>query len=70
MIKEWLLIVYIGTTTNFTLLEYFPSKELCTERLKEVKDEFEKPLIVTCTDNLSEGRSELPSRGHGTGLVK
>jgi hypothetical protein len=70
MIKEWLLIVYVGTTTNFTLLDYFPSKQSCMAELKERSEDFRDPLILLCTDNLSEGRSELPKRSHSTGLVK
>lgn len=70
MLKEWLLIVWIGTTTNFTLLGYYPSKESCLEAKREIAGNFKKPLVVDCTNDLREGRSQLPSRGHSTGLVK
>ena len=70
MIKEWLLIVWIGTTTNFTLLSYHPSKESCLEEKKEIAGDFEKPLVVECTNDLREGRSNYSSRGNSTGLVK
>ena len=70
MLKEWLLIVWIGTTTNFTLLGYFPSEGTCMEAMKEIANDFKPPLMVECTQDLSEGRGEYPPRRGSQGLVK
>lgn len=70
MITEWLLIVWIGTTTNFTLLSHHGTQKLCYQALTEVVNEFKEPLVVECVSNFREGRSQLPSRGYQGGLVK
>jgi len=70
MLKEWLLIVWVGTTTNFTLLGYYPTEATCKEARREIADDFKEPLVVECTNDLREGRSSLPSRRLSTGIVK
>lgn len=70
MITEWLLIVWIGTTTNFTLLSWHGSKQSCLEARSEIVNDFKAPMVLECKSNFSEGRSELPKRGYEGGLVK
>lgn len=70
MIIEWLLIVWIGTTTNFTLISHHGTKQSCLEARKEIINDFKAPMIVECKSDFREGRSKLPSRGYQGGLVK
>jgi hypothetical protein len=68
--KEWLLIVWVGTSTNFTLLEYHPSFIQCKEAMEKAKEDFQKPFVVECRQDLKEGRSMYPSRGNNMGIIK
>lgn len=70
MITEWLLIVWVGTTTNFTLLSWHGSQRSCLEARQEIAENFKAPLVVECISNFREGRSQLPPRGYQGGLVK
>lgn len=70
MIKEWLLIVWIGTSTNFTMLEYHYSFESCKEAIERLKEDFVNPLVLECRDDMREGRSTLPKRGLNVGIQK
>ena len=71
MIREWLLIAYVGTTTNFTLISSHPTQAACDRaRTEWLVDKHSPNILVACTQNLSEGRSQLPSRGNSQGLVK
>jgi hypothetical protein len=36
MITEWLLIFWVGTTTNFTLISWHNTKESCLEARKQL----------------------------------
>lgn len=70
MITEWLLIVWVGTTTNFTLLSWHGSEKSCLEARQEIAANFKAPLVVECASDFREGRSRLQSRGYQGGLVK
>lgn len=71
MIKEWLLIAWVGTTSNFTVIATAPTLTSCDQkRTKYV--ELYRPggdITVVCTQNLSEGRSQLPSRPGSGGIA-
>lgn len=68
MFKEWLLIVWVGTSTNFTLLEYHHSFTACKEAIEKLKEDFQKPFVLECRDDMREGRSSLPKRGLNVGI--
>ncbi|MFM1879772.1 MAG: hypothetical protein RLZZ344_6 [Pseudomonadota bacterium] len=68
--KEWLLIVWIGTSTNMQVVERHWSEPQCQERAKEVQAELGEAFTVTCTQDLKEGRSQLPKRGAVQGVAK
>ena len=71
MIKEWLLVAWIGTTTNFTLISSHPTHSACDQaRAEWLATNPRSVVTVACTQNLSEGRGQLPSRGGSQGLVK
>jgi hypothetical protein len=70
VIREWLLIVWVGTTTNFTLLSWHGSERSCEAARQEIAADFRAPLVVECVTDFREGRSALPSRGYQGGLVK
>jgi hypothetical protein len=70
MYKEWLLIVWVGTSTNFTLLEYHPSFPQCKEAMEIAKEDFKEPFVVECRQDMREGRSTLPKRGINVGVTK
>ena len=69
--KEWLFIAFVGTTTNFTLISSHPTQAACEQaRAQWVLDQKTGNVTLICTQDLGEGRSQLPSRGGSQGLVK
>jgi hypothetical protein len=70
MIREWLLIVWLGTSTNFTIQGVFWNTEDCTKALNDTKQQLGADFVVVCTQNMQEGRSLLPARSGSNGLVK
>lgn len=70
--KTWLLIVWIGTTTNFQILHETWSKESCERELAVwslvLNNVVNKNL--ECVQDLREGRSQYPARPGSQGLVK
>ena len=70
--KTWLLIVWIGTTSNFQILHETWSKELCMQELAVwsivLNNVVNKNL--ECVQDLREGRSQYPDRPGSQGLVK
>ena len=70
MITEWLFIVWVGTTTNFTLISHHGTERSCEAARKDIAANFRAPLVVECVTDFREGRSALPSRGYQGGLVK
>ena len=68
--KEWLLIVWIGTTTNLQVLDRFPTERACKERMESMRAEVDPKFTIECTRDLREGRSEFPSRPGSGGVAK
>ncbi|MDA0248749.1 MAG: hypothetical protein NWR77_05040 [Burkholderiaceae bacterium] len=67
--KEWLLIVWIGTTTNFTVMERHLSEESCNQSAEKLKATTDPKFTVECSSDLREGRSQLPKPfGSGGGV--
>lgn len=70
MLREWLLIVWLGTSTNFTVQGTYWSLSECQQGQKNLIENLGAKFVVVCTQNLKEGRSELPKRGIGVGISK
>ena len=71
MLKEWLLVAWIGTTTNFTMISSHPTQSACDRARAEWLEANPRSVVtVACTQNLSEGRGQLPPRSGSQGLVK
>ena len=67
--KVWLLIVWIGTTTNFTVMERHLSEESCNQSAEKLKATTDPKFTVECSADLREGRSQLPKPfGSGGGV--
>jgi hypothetical protein len=73
MLNTWLLIVWIGTTSNFQILHETWSQELC-ERELAVWSIILNNVVnqnLECVQDLREGRSQYPPRpGSFPGLAK
>lgn len=70
MIREWLLIIWLGTTTNFTLQGVYWSHEDCARAREEIITTVKPDFVVICTQDMREGRSAFAPRPGGQGLVK
>lgn len=70
MIREWLLVVWLGTSTNFSIQGVYWSWEDCAGARQQLVQHLAPDFVVTCTQDMREGRSQLPSRGGDAGLVK
>jgi hypothetical protein len=71
MIKEWLLVAWIGTTTNFTMISSHPTQSACDRAHAEWLVENPRSVVtVICTQDMREGRGQLPPRRGSQGLVK
>ena len=72
MLKEWLLIASIGTTTNFTVISVHPTVSSCDRARSDViaEQQRDNPAVMwICTQNLSEGRSLYPPRPGSGGIT-
>jgi hypothetical protein len=71
MLKEWLLIATVGTSSNFVVLSTHPTVSSCdlarTEMIEQGVTK-NKDVKWICTQNLSEGRSQY-SRRPGSGGI-
>ena len=70
--KTWLLIVWIGTTSNFQILHETWSQELCEKELAAWSIVLNNVVNrnLECVQDLREGRSQYPARHGSQGLVK
>ena len=70
--KTWLLIVWMGTTTNFQILHETWSRELCERELAVWSIVLDNVVNrnLECVQDLREGRSQYPARPSSQGLVK
>jgi hypothetical protein len=72
MIKEWLLIATVGTTTNFTVISVHPTVSSCDRARSDVIAERQRdnPAVMwICTQHLGEGRSLYPPRPGSGGIA-
>ena len=70
MITEWLLIAWIGTTTNFVILHIDFTEKGCIEEKNVWMLVLNNNAKLECVTDLKEGRSLFPKRSGSTGLVK
>jgi hypothetical protein len=70
MLTEWLLIAWIGTTTNFIILHVDFTEKGCIEEKNVWMLVLNNNAKLECVTDLKEGRSLFPSRGFNHGLVK
>lgn len=70
MIREWLLVVWLGTSTNFTLQGVYWSLEDCGRARDQLTQKLGSGYVIVCTQDMREGRSQFPRRSGDTGLVK
>jgi hypothetical protein len=70
MLKTWLLIAWVGTTSNFTILHESFTRD-SYEREREVwMLVLNNRTQLECVQDLREGRSQYPARPGSQGLVK
>lgn len=70
MIREWLLTIWIGTTTNFTVVSHHWSREHCElEQQRLIREINDDRFRVECRQDFREGRSTLPPRQQFKGLA-
>jgi hypothetical protein len=71
MLKEWLLVAWIGTTTNFTMISSHPTQNQCDRARAEWLEANPRSVVtVICTQDMREGRGQYPARRGSQGLVK
>jgi len=68
--KEWLLIAWLGTTTNFTILGYHVSLQACDNQRMSMSNIISDPMVMHCIQDMREGRSLYPKPTGSQGLVK
>jgi hypothetical protein len=68
--KEWLLVIWLGTSSNFMIQDVFWNRTECDRARKSVASALGTEYVVICTQDMREGRSSLPQRGSGVGIVK
>jgi len=72
MLKEWLLIATVGTSTNFTVISVHPSVSSCDRARSDAIDQRRSEngaVTWICTQHLGEGRSLLPARPGSGGIT-
>jgi hypothetical protein len=70
MLKTWLLIAWVGTTSNFQILHESFTYEQCVEERSAWMLILNRSIQLQCTQDLREGRSQYPPRWGSHGLVK
>ena len=70
MLKTWLLIAWVGTTSNFQILHEAFTYEKCIEEKNVWIIILSNHMNLECVQDLKEGRSQYPPRPGSQGLVK
>ena len=70
MLKTWLLIAWVGTTSNFQILHESFTYEQCVEERNVWMLILNNSINLECTQDLREGRSQYSPRFGSRGLVK
>jgi hypothetical protein len=72
MLKEWLLIAWIGTSTNFTVISVHPTQPSCDRARSEqldLRSKENRAVVWICTQDLREGRSTYAPRPGSGGIA-
>ena len=67
--KEWLLVVWLGTSSNFMIHDVFWNREECNRAREALLDTLSSDYTVICTQDMREGRSQLPARTRVPGVA-
>lgn len=71
MLREWLLIVWLGTSSNFVLISHHPNWPECNLERDRLQHQLGlDDFVIECRQDMREGRSTLPRRGSGVGVIK
>lgn len=70
MLKTWLLIAWVGTTSNFQILHETWTEDLCIKEKNVWMLVLNNQVKLECTQDLRQGRSQYPARPGSQGLVK
>jgi hypothetical protein len=70
MLKTWLLIAWVGTTSNFQILHESFTFEQCQAEKNVWMLVLNNSINLECRQDLSEGRGQYPARPGSQGLVK
>ena len=63
-------MVWLGTTTNFTVQGVYWSVEDCARARQDLMSTLGQDFVVVCTQDMREGRSQYRSSPGSAGLVK
>ena len=70
MIREWLLVIWLGTSTNFTLQGVYWSREDCEQSRRQLMSQLNQDFVLVCTQDMREGRSAYPKPLGSQGIAK
>jgi hypothetical protein len=72
MLKAWLLIATVGTSSNFVVLSQHPTVSSCDRARDQAiaeRSTENRSVKWICTQDLSEGKSTLPRRPGSGGIA-
>jgi hypothetical protein len=70
MLTNWILIAWVGTTSNFVILHVDFTEKGCIEEKNVWMLVLNNRAKLECVTDLKEGRSLFPTRPGSQGLVK
>jgi hypothetical protein len=70
MIREWLLVIWLGTSTNFTVHSIHWDQQHCERSRHELISKLGPDFVVVCTQDMREGRSAYPAAPGSQGIAK
>ncbi len=69
-LTTWVLVAWVGTTSNFMILHEAFSYKSCIEEKNVWQLVLKSEIQLECVENLKEGRSNYQRRPGSHGLVK
>lgn len=70
MLQEWLLIVWLGTSTNFMLYGIYWNFDDCNRARLDLASQVDTNYVLVCTQDMRQGRSNYPGRPGSAGIAK
>lgn len=67
--KEWLLVIWLGTSSNFMIRDVFWNWQECDNAREALSHILSSDYTVICTQHMREGRSQLPARSRVPGIA-